>query len=152
MKALILVGGYGTRLRPLTLSCPKPLVEFANKPMVMHQVEALVAVRYFKILYYSDSRYTSFITLIQAGVDHVILAVSYRADMLEQEMKKEEERVNFVYFFYVVIAIIINLIFTNLFYLQLKIKISFSYESEPLGTGVCLITGNLICLSLYLFQ
>ena len=44
MKALILVGGYGTRLRPLTLSCPKPLVEFANKPMVMHQVEALVAV------------------------------------------------------------------------------------------------------------
>ncbi len=42
MKALILVGGYGTRLRPLTLSRPKPLVEFANKPMLMHQIEALV--------------------------------------------------------------------------------------------------------------
>ena len=42
MKALILVGGYGTRLRPLTLSKPKPLVEFANKPMVLHQIEALV--------------------------------------------------------------------------------------------------------------
>lgn len=70
-KALILVGGYGTRLRPLTLSRPKPLVEFANKPMVMHQIEALVA----------------------AGVKHIVLAVSYRAEMLEKEMKAEEQRV-----------------------------------------------------------
>ncbi|KAG6758299.1 hypothetical protein POTOM_038639 [Populus tomentosa] len=44
MKALILVGGFGTRLRPLTLSVPKPLVEFANKPMILHQIEALKAI------------------------------------------------------------------------------------------------------------
>jgi mannose-1-phosphate guanylyltransferase len=44
MKALILVGGYGTRLRPLTLTKPKPLVEFCNKPMVLHQIEALAQV------------------------------------------------------------------------------------------------------------
>jgi len=42
LRALILVGGYGTRLRPLTLSRPKPLVEFANKPILLHQMEALV--------------------------------------------------------------------------------------------------------------
>lgn len=42
-RALILVGGYGTRLRPLTLSRPKPLVEFANKPILLHQIEALVS-------------------------------------------------------------------------------------------------------------
>jgi len=44
MKALILVGGFGTRLRPLTLSVPKPIVEFANKPSVIHQIEALAKV------------------------------------------------------------------------------------------------------------
>ena len=34
LSALILVGGFGTRLRPLTLSVPKPLVDFANKVRV----------------------------------------------------------------------------------------------------------------------
>ena len=45
MEALILVGGYGTRLRPLTLSVTKPLDEFGNKPMLLHQLDALVEVR-----------------------------------------------------------------------------------------------------------
>lgn len=39
MKALILVGGYGTRLRPLTATCPKSVLPFVNKPMVEHQIE-----------------------------------------------------------------------------------------------------------------
>ncbi len=71
MKALILVGGYGTRLRPLTLSRPKPLVEFANKPMLMHQIEAL----------------------LEAGVTQVVLAVSYRAEQMESELRAEADKV-----------------------------------------------------------
>ncbi|XP_053681259.1 mannose-1-phosphate guanyltransferase beta [Anopheles nili] len=70
MRALILVGGYGTRLRPLTLSTPKPLVEFANKPILLHQIEALV----------------------EAGVTQVILAVSYRAEQMEAELSAQVER------------------------------------------------------------
>lgn len=65
LKAVILVGGYGTRLRPLTFSKPKPLVEFCNKSIVKHQIDALVAV----------------------GVGHIILCVSFRAEALEAELK-----------------------------------------------------------------
>lgn len=61
MKALILVGGYGTRLRPLTLSVPKPLVEFCNKPILLHQVEALVKVSACQSVLYLTTRDCAFI-------------------------------------------------------------------------------------------
>ncbi|MEI2384536.1 HAD-IIIA family hydrolase [Breoghania sp. JC706] len=41
MQAIILAGGKGTRLAPLTLDRPKPLVEIAGKPMIAHQLELL---------------------------------------------------------------------------------------------------------------
>ena len=45
---------------------PKPLVEFANKPMIMHQIEALAAV----------------------GVTDVVLAVNYRPEIMESVLKE----------------------------------------------------------------
>ncbi|KAM0688244.1 hypothetical protein COBT_000504 [Conglomerata obtusa] len=56
LSALILVGGYGTRLRPLTLTVPKPLVPFANKPILVHQIEALYKAGVNKIILATSSR------------------------------------------------------------------------------------------------
>jgi mannose-1-phosphate guanylyltransferase/phosphomannomutase len=41
MHAVIMAGGFGTRLRPLTNSIPKPMIPVANKPMMEHIVELL---------------------------------------------------------------------------------------------------------------
>jgi mannose-1-phosphate guanylyltransferase len=72
LKALILVGGFGTRLRPLTLTAPKPLVPFCNKAILLHQVEALVAV----------------------GVKEVVLAVSYKPEDMMEALKEMEATVS----------------------------------------------------------
>ncbi|MBL0350890.1 MAG: NDP-sugar synthase [Elusimicrobia bacterium] len=57
MKALILLGGLGTRLRPLTLTRPKPLLPVLNRPLIAHQLDALRRV----------------------GVREVVLALGYKA-------------------------------------------------------------------------
>ncbi|MGA7730531.1 MAG: NDP-sugar synthase [Chloroflexia bacterium] len=58
MKAVILVGGQGTRLRPLTLHTPKPLLPLVNRPFFDH------------VLY----------LLKQHGITDVILAIGYRSE------------------------------------------------------------------------
>ena len=61
MKAVILAGGLGTRLRPITYKTPKPLVPLVGKPLVMHIIDSL-----------------------PSRVDTVVLAVSYMKDVLEE--------------------------------------------------------------------
>ena len=43
MKGIILHGGSGTRLRPLTYSGPKQLIPIANKPVSQYALEDLVS-------------------------------------------------------------------------------------------------------------
>ena len=41
MKAIIMAGGEGSRLRPLTCDCPKPMVPLMNRPMMEYIVALL---------------------------------------------------------------------------------------------------------------
>ncbi len=58
VDAVVLVGGQGTRLRPLTLSAPKPMLPTAGVPFLEHQLSRIRA----------------------AGITHVVLGTSYKAE------------------------------------------------------------------------
>ena len=59
MKALVLVGGFGTRLRPITYEIPKQLIPIAGKPMLYHVLD-----------------------LLPRDTEQVVLASGYKADVL----------------------------------------------------------------------
>jgi mannose-1-phosphate guanylyltransferase len=59
MEAILLVGGQGTRLRPLTVNTPKPMLPVAGVPFTVHQI----------------------LRARDAGVERIILGTSYRADV-----------------------------------------------------------------------
>ncbi len=60
-EAVIVAGGFGTRLLPLTANRPKHLLEVGGVPFLEHQLSRLAA----------------------AGVEHVVVATSYRAELFE---------------------------------------------------------------------
>jgi mannose-1-phosphate guanylyltransferase len=87
MDAVILVGGGGTRLRPLTYAVPKPLIPVFNQPLIVRIIA----------------------NLARHGVDHVVLAASAGDKRLESALGNGA---------------------------QLGVKLSYSYETEPLGSGL----------------
>jgi mannose-1-phosphate guanylyltransferase len=84
--AVVLVGGLGTRLRPLTLSAPKPMLPTAGVPFLTH---LLARIR-------------------DAGIEHVVLGTSYRAEVFEQHFGNGT---------------------------PLGIELDYVVEDQPLGTG-----------------
>lgn len=64
LPVAILAGGLATRLRPLTETIPKALVEVAGRPFIHHQLTALR----------------------QQGIEQVVLCLGYRGEMIEQEI------------------------------------------------------------------
>ena len=63
VDAIVLVGGMGTRLRPLTLSAPKPMLPTAGLPFLTHLLSRIA----------------------DAGIEHVVLGTSYKAGVFESE-------------------------------------------------------------------
>ena len=64
MKAILLAGGYGLRLRPITNSVPKCLVEIDKKPLLLYWIELLV----------------------NAGVDSILINTHYLSDQVDEEV------------------------------------------------------------------
>lgn len=63
MQAVIMAGGFGTRLRPITCSIPKPMAPVANKPMLSHIIELLKKYNFTDLtmmLYYQPEIITNY--------------------------------------------------------------------------------------------
>jgi mannose-1-phosphate guanylyltransferase len=70
MQAIVLVGGEGTRLRPLTSSTPKPALTLVDRPFLAYMIEWLAG----------------------HGVSEVVLACGFLPDVLREALAGEEER------------------------------------------------------------
>jgi mannose-1-phosphate guanylyltransferase len=70
MQAIVLVGGEGTRLRPLTNSTPKPALTLVDRPFLAYMIEWLAG----------------------HGVTEVVLACGFLPDVLQAALADEEER------------------------------------------------------------
>jgi mannose-1-phosphate guanylyltransferase len=70
VQAIVLVGGEGTRLRPLTATVPKPALTLVDRPFLAYMIEWLAG----------------------HGVTEVVLACGFLPDVLREALAGEEER------------------------------------------------------------
>lgn len=71
IDAVIMAGGKGERLRPLTLTTPKPLLPVGNKAIIDHNVDRLISY----------------------GVEHISVTVNYLAEQLEAHYREPHQDV-----------------------------------------------------------
>ena len=68
-RTIIMAGGKGIRLRPETLTCPKPMLEIAHKPILQHIIERIRNDGFYKIS----------------------IAINYMGDMIEEFFESGEK-------------------------------------------------------------
>ena len=68
-RAMIMAAGYGTRMRPLTNTMPKPLVKVQGKALIDHVIDRLVAV----------------------GVDTIVVNIHYMGDQIAAHLKNRKD-------------------------------------------------------------
>lgn len=68
MKAMIFAAGTGTRMRPLTEHCPKPLLKVGGRALIVWHI----------------------LNLVRAGITEIVINVNYLGHMIEQELDNGE--------------------------------------------------------------
>lgn len=69
LDAVLMAGGKGERLRPLTLTTPKPLLKVGDKPIIDYNID----------------------NLIHYGIDHINVTVNYLAEQIEAHFSNEKQ-------------------------------------------------------------
>ena len=74
-KAIVLAAGYGSRLSPLTLETPKPLLEMAGRPLITYALDALAS----------------------NGISDIGVVVGYQSEKIQEVLEREYPNVTFIY-------------------------------------------------------
>jgi MurNAc alpha-1-phosphate uridylyltransferase len=70
-RAMVLAAGLGKRMRPLTTTTPKPLIEIAGKPLLDHMLDRLA----------------------EAGIEEAVVNVHYLAELIETHLRRRRSKV-----------------------------------------------------------
>lgn len=85
-QAMVLAAGFGKRLRPLTLTTPKPLVPLVGKPMIAHVLERLQRHGIHRVVvntHHLADQLADYLHTFSKGVPELEITISHESELLE---------------------------------------------------------------------